>query len=341
MRFSAYDEHSKNLLSLLLEAHGRVKSQKRVRSHVQYADLAFLPRARRSAKARALEPYLGLLNRYLDSPVFFEHFSSPPDEAEIRACLRKLFNFMAHRETEARRKQRTAATGASQAAQVGSSTPREPADHTEDVPIIPDCRLVLLLAVPAPAVQRFLPTPVKDSGAPTGLYPLAPGLHTEILVISELPETLDTLWFRMTGRGEVYARAIQAFSQLPADHPLRSDVMNLLVEHYELMISIDEDTLNDEDDEEELRMYTSPILDRYNNRLRKKYLEEFQQELVPQIVLDKTQQVLLNILQVRFGTADSVLERVAQQLAQLDTSEATRLSLQLSREELTERFAAA
>ena len=341
MRFSAYDEHSKNLLSLLLEAHGRVRSQKRVRSHVQYADLAFLPRLRRSAKARALEPYLGLLNRYLDSPVIFEHFSSPPDEAEIRACLRKLLNFMAHRETEARRKKLASSEGPGRDASVGARSRHEHSNRTDNLPMAPGCRLVLLLAVPAPALQRFQPAPVQQDSEPPGLYTLAPGLHTEILVISELPETLDTLWFRMTGRGEVYARAIQAFSQLPAEHPLRADVMNLLVEHYELMISIDEDTLNDEDDEEEMRMYTSPILDRYNNRLRKKYLEEFQQELVPQIVQDKTQQVLLNILQVRFGAADPALERVAQQLSLLDTPEATRLSLQLSRDELMERFAAA
>ena len=323
MRLSAYDEHAKNLLSLLLEAHGRVRPQQRVKSHVQYADVSFQPRKRRTARARALEPHLGLLTRYLGTPVLFEHFSSAPTEQDLRGCLRKLFNLMAHREAEARRKQPSIA-------QPFTEPPTSPPTSL---------KLVLLLAVPTPALAGFGPQPVREPDAPSGLYALLPAYHTEIIVVPELPETLDTLWLRMMGRGEVYARALQAFTQLPADHPLRLDVMNLLVEHYEWMIDQEEEA-NDDDDEEELLMYTSPLLDRYNNRLKKRHYEEFQQEeLVPQIERSRSE-LLLGNLQVRFGSIDEGLSRVAQRLAKLEVLEAIRLSLHLTREELLARFGA-
>lgn len=313
MRLSAYDEHAKNLLSLLLEAHGRVRPQQRVKSHVQYADLSFQPHKRRSSRAKALEPHLGLLTRYLDAPVLFEHFSSAPNESELRGCLRKLFNLMAHREAEARRKQ---AAGAEPMAMP---------------------RLVLLLAVPTAALAGFGLHPVQELGAPDGLYRLPPAYHTEVIVVPELPETLETLWVRMMGRGEVYARALESFTQLPAEHPLRSDVMNLLVEHYEWMVDQEDDD-TDDDDEEELLMYTSPLLDRYNNRIKKRHYEEFQQEeLVPQIERSRVE-LLLGCLKARFEVVDEGLTRVAQRLAKLDAQEATWLSFHLSREELLERF---
>lgn len=280
---------------------------------MQYADLSFLPHKRRSSRAKALEPHLGLLTRYLNAPVLFEHFSSAPNEPELRGCLRKLFNLMAHREAEARRKQPTSA---------------EPS---------PSPKLVLLLAVPTPALSAFGAQPSTEPETPRGLYTLPPAYHTEIIVVPELPETLDTLWLRMMGRGDVYARALQAFTQLPSEHPLRIDVMNLLVEHYEWMVDQDDDD-TDDFDEEELLMYTSPLLDRYNNRIKKRHFEEFQQEIVPQIELEKAEKLLLGCLQVRFGEPDDGLRRVAARLTTLEQLEAIRLSLQLSREGLLARF---
>ncbi len=65
-------------------------------------------------------------------------------------------------------------------------------------------------------------------GWPPGVYGLAPGLYTGIIVIHHLPVEPETLWFRLLGRGRVQANAAQEVLALPQDDPLRDGALQLL-----------------------------------------------------------------------------------------------------------------
>ncbi len=65
-------------------------------------------------------------------------------------------------------------------------------------------------------------------GWPPGVYGLATGLHTGIIVIHHLPVEPETLWFRLLGRGRVQAKAAQEVLALPQNDPLRSGSLQLL-----------------------------------------------------------------------------------------------------------------
>jgi hypothetical protein len=51
---------------------------------------------------------------------------------------------------------------------------------------------------------------------------------TAIVAIDELPETEETLWLRILGRGGTQTRAIREVLALPPDHPRRGNVLRLL-----------------------------------------------------------------------------------------------------------------
>jgi hypothetical protein len=51
---------------------------------------------------------------------------------------------------------------------------------------------------------------------------------TAIVAIDELPETQETLWLRILGKGKTQERAIREVLALPAEHPRRSKILRLL-----------------------------------------------------------------------------------------------------------------
>jgi hypothetical protein len=61
-----------------------------------------------------------------------------------------------------------------------------------------------------------------------GIYLLPDPLKTGVVVIHQLPETSETLWLRLIGRGRKRDEAIAQLESLPADNPLRSDTLELL-----------------------------------------------------------------------------------------------------------------
>jgi hypothetical protein len=61
-----------------------------------------------------------------------------------------------------------------------------------------------------------------------GIYFLPPAFLTGLVVIDQLPQTEETLWLRLLGRGRVQHQAIEELAVLPAHHPLRSVSLELL-----------------------------------------------------------------------------------------------------------------
>jgi predicted transposase/invertase (TIGR01784 family) len=61
------------------------------------------------------------------------------------------------------------------------------------------------------------------------VYVLPSGLKTGIVVIHQLPQTPETLWFRLLGKDGVQKRAIEEVAKLPQGHPYRQNTLELLV----------------------------------------------------------------------------------------------------------------
>jgi predicted transposase/invertase (TIGR01784 family) len=58
-----------------------------------------------------------------------------------------------------------------------------------------------------------------------GIYFLADPDRTAVVAIHQLPKTLDTLWLRLLGRGQVQANAVAELLALPIDHPYRQETL--------------------------------------------------------------------------------------------------------------------
>jgi len=75
--------------------------------------------------------------------------------------------------------------------------------------------LVLSPGKPRRALEAFHATPA--AGMPTGVYATAPEVGLWVVVLSELPETPDTLCLRVLAKGGVQRRAIRELLALPVD----------------------------------------------------------------------------------------------------------------------------
>jgi hypothetical protein len=61
-----------------------------------------------------------------------------------------------------------------------------------------------------------------------GVYFMAETLRTALVVIHQLPETNETLWLRILGKGGTQARAIDELEALPPNHPFKARTLELL-----------------------------------------------------------------------------------------------------------------
>jgi hypothetical protein len=152
----------------------------------------------------------------------------------------------------------------------------------------------------------------------TGVYFLPDSLRTAIVAINQLPVTSETLWFRLLGRGTVQQQAVKELVALPPNNPLRRNVLELVF-NWRISVMTQQDLT--EDDQELIMNLTQAY-----------------QEARAQAVQEGQRQVVENLLRFRFGTLDEEILRVVENLLQLPPEEFTPLCLQLSREELLERF---
>ncbi|KYF53918.1 hypothetical protein BE08_07020 [Sorangium cellulosum] len=150
----------------------------------------------------ALRAELGLLGELADEPCQFERFHDTPGPGELRGCVRKQLQW--HHELERR------AAGE-----------------------VPFQRLCLLSSGrPATVLDAFgfQPDPARPR-----LYRTAPGWRVDLVVISELPRTRETLLLRLLGAGAVLRDAIRDLVALPEDAWERSIALPWLVRlHFEL-----------------------------------------------------------------------------------------------------------
>ena len=138
------------------------------------------------------------------------------------------------------------------------------------------------------------------------------------MAIHQLPQTPETLWLRLLGKGRVQQQAIEELNMLPQNNPLRDKAIDLLLS---LKTQIEIKQVPNEEDREVL-MNLSPI-----------YLERLAE------AEQKGQRTVIeNLLKAKFGNLDDELNSIVQPLLALTPEEFSPLLLQLSREELISRF---
>jgi hypothetical protein len=69
---------------------------------------------------------------------------------------------------------------------------------------------------------------VTKPGWLPGVYFTADLFKTAIVVIDQLPETDETLWLRVLGRGATQERSIREVLALPSSHPRRNTILRLV-----------------------------------------------------------------------------------------------------------------
>ena len=223
-----YDQFAKDYLSELLSPLGAVVPSRDVASEVREIDVYFTPS---SATSDYVEN-LGLLGKMATTAALFEPFRNPVTVSEVRSCLSKLLDVTAELERRARRE----------------NTRSEEAELPKLWILTPTASETLL--------NGFNSAPDQQNW-PRGIYFLGEYLRTAVVVIHQLPETEDTLWLRILGRGRVQERAIAQLSALSVDNPVRSVTLELLYQLQSNLAANQEQQLEVED--RELVMAIAPL----------------------------------------------------------------------------------
>ena len=166
----------------------------------------------------------------------------------------------------------------------------------------------------------------QKKGWLSGVYFLGNTLRAAIVAIHQLPQTPETLWLRLLGRGSVQEQAIIELQALPLDHPYQKATLELV---YNLRENL---RVNQqlENDDRELIMRLEPLYQQHREQAKLEGKQEGR--------IDGQRLVVENLLQVRFGTLDDELSAILESILALPPSEFTPLLMQLSKEELITRF---
>ena len=174
-----------------------------------------------------------------------------------------------------------------------------------------------------------------------GVDSLGQSLRSAIVAIHQLPPTPETLWLRILGKGTVQQRAIDELEALPFDSPFRANALKLLLNFRVIL----EAKQNISQDDQELIMRLAPLFDQKLAEATQKGIEqglEQGQELHKQELADATKQgerqVVETLLKTRFGEIDEPLSAIITPLLALAPEEFTPLLLNLSKDELIDRF---
>jgi hypothetical protein len=186
----------KDYLETFLSSSGDVKTSLDVTAKTQEIDVYFRP------TSPEMPPELGLLGRLAQTPCLLEPHRNPVTIEGIIACLSKLFTVREQLQREAHRNQQPLLA--------------------ENIP-----RLWIL----TPTASQRIITAFSALNHPDwgeGIYFLPPALTTSLIVLHQLPETPETLWLRLLGRGGTRSRAIDELEALSSNHPFKSAALKLL-----------------------------------------------------------------------------------------------------------------
>ena len=298
-----HDQLAKEYLEELLNPVGKVTTSYKVRGEVQEVDIFFEP----DPSKITTELPLGLLGKVAQTSCLIEPFRNPPSEIEIQSCLLKLYKIRGERLRKGKQVQKS---------------PKE-------------AELPVLWILTPTLSQRMLEIAggrgINNQDYGQGVYFLPQINRTGIIVIHQLPETEETLWLRVLGKGGTQKRAVEELGELTTDNPYREYLLEILA-NWRKNLEV-RDNLSSE--EQEVIMNLSPAY--------LKQREEWKEEGKQEGEVEGQLSLITSLLEGRFGALDPELSGLVAKIAQLPLSERTQLLLSLSslsREELIRRLTA-
>jgi hypothetical protein len=246
-----HDRFVKKLLRRTLEPEGTFTAEMDVSPDAQRFDGYFVPHRAHAARQR------DLLDRLTTRACAFEAFRAAPGPAEIESCVRKILN-----------------------ARHVLSLARPP----KPLPSL------WILCAGAPREGLTHAGTMAKRGFARGVYQTPAVLHTGLVVLSQLPETPNTLILRLMAAGRTLKRALAELERLPEDARERHVALPALLE-YRLAL-LKQPTRTPED--EEFLMDTQDIVQRLKDEGRDEGRREGRHEAM--------QNNLLTIYRTRFGS---------------------------------------
>ncbi len=296
MTIFPYDSFAKDYFKELLSPLGSVETSKDVAGEIREIDVYFAP----NANPQIDKTTLGLLGRFAETKVLIEPYRNAVTKSEVRSCTTKLFDTCARFEREAKR------------------------NNTRiDEDSLP--RLWILSPTASKDFLEGFGGELDEAKWGSGIYFFDESWRGAVVVIHQLPVTLDTLWLRLLGKGRVQQRAIEEVQSLDINNPLRSKAIDLLAN---LKTTLELNQSLDVEDRE-LVMQLSPI---YEQRLA---------EATQQGEINERRTIIENLLRVRFGTVEPQLAAIIEPLLALPPSEFSSTLVELSnlsKEDLLTRF---
>ncbi len=314
-----HDLFAKEYLEELLSPIGTVNIGRDVTSEVREIDVYFTP----STAIPEYSETLGLLGKMANTTAIFEPFRNPANVSEICSCLGKSLDVRGELERKFRRENTRY-------------------DDTQ----LPKLWILMPTASKA-LVDSFNAIPDTENWM-QGIYFLGESLRTAIVAIHQLPETPDTLWLRILGKGGVQQRAISQLSALATDDPLRIIALELL---YRLQSNLVTDAPQElEPEERELIMAIAPLFQQQiqaaQQQAREEGLEQGLEEGLERGLeeglergleqgLEQGRQeqqrlILENFLRVRFGELSPKMTVFLSPISKLAATEFTVLLLAIS-----------
>jgi hypothetical protein len=198
MTQTPHDQLAKQYLEEFLAPLGKVERQYEVPGEAKFVDVWFVPQR---SDARLVEE-IGILGRMTQGMSLFEPFRNAPTRTDVRTCLLKLLWIQDDEQRKAKQADQPLAEA--------------------DLPML----WILASTVSQPLLKDTNGL-IKADWHP-GIYFMAELLKTAIVAIDELPETSETLWLRVLGRGATQKRAIEEVLALPRDYPRRRTILRLV-----------------------------------------------------------------------------------------------------------------
>jgi hypothetical protein len=193
-----HDQFAKDYLEELLKPFGEVQAASQVAGEIREIDVLFTPFPNQTTNTELL----GLLGKLATTPAIFEPFRNPASTEEICDCLLKSLEVRSALRRAAKREQTSKAK--------------------IEIP-----KLWILTPTASRNIISGFSGITKPDSLP-GIYYLAKSLHAAIVVIHQLPQTQETLWLRLLGRGTVQKRAIDELAALPLNQPYVKITLELL-----------------------------------------------------------------------------------------------------------------
>lgn len=306
-----HDLFAKEYLEELPSPLGTVNIGRDVTSEVREIDVYFTP----STAIPEYSETLGLLGKMANTTAIFEPFRNPANVSEICSCLGKLLDVRGELERKFRRE-----------------------NTRYDDAQLPKLWILMPTASKA-LVDSFNAIPDTENWMQV-IYFLGESLRTAIVAIHQLPETPDTLWLRILGKGGVQQRAISQLSALATDDALRIIALELL---YRLQSNLVTDAPQElEPEERELIMAIAPLFQQQiqaaQQQAREEGLEQGLEEGLERGLeqgLERGRQeqqrlILENFLRVRFGELSPKMTVFLSPISKLQAAEFTVLLLAIS-----------